>query len=257
MLPQPPMQNSRSLARQLREQALLKLAQQILRQDGFAGLTMDRLTAVSDVSKGTIYNHFSSKEDVLTALSVDSLERLQHLFQLALCFAGHSRERALALHYAYHRFSTAEPTLFLCLLTAATPGVMEKSSAQRLQRRQQLETELLTMCQTVLAAALADGSLILPAGTRVEQYSFINWALAFGCNALFMPLRQLGLFAGLEVEQVNIHSFNLLFDGMGWLPLTADWDYQASWHRIGLMFSQQLLSDPLIQPTLNNAQEPA
>ncbi|WP_348730901.1 TetR/AcrR family transcriptional regulator [Rheinheimera texasensis] len=260
MSPQPPLQNSRSLARQQREQALLKLAQQILRQDGFAGLTMDRLTALSDVSKGTLYNHFSSKEDVLTALSVDSLERLQQLFRLALGFSGHSRERALALHHAYHRFSAAEPTLFLCLLTAATPGVMEKSSPERLQRRQQLETELLTMCQTVLAAALADGSLTLPAGAAVEQYAFINWALAFGCNALFAPLRQLGLFAGLEAGQINIHSISLLFDGMGWLPLSPDWDYQASWQRINHMFSQQLTgagSDSFIHPMLSNAQEHA
>ncbi len=258
MHPQPPSQSSRSLARQQREQVLLKLAQQILRQDGFAGLSMDRLTALSDVSKGTLYNHFSSKEDVLTALSVDSLERLQQLFRLALGFNGHSRERALALHHAYQRFSAAEPTLFLCLLTAATPGVMEKSSPERLQRRQQLETELLTMCQTVLAAALADGSLTLPDGAAVEQYAFINWALAFGCNALFIPLRQLGLFAGLEAEQVNIHSLSLLLDGMGWLPLSTDWDYPASWQRIGLMFNQQAatsVSDTFIHPTLSNAQE--
>ena len=255
----PPSQNSRSRVRQEREQALLALAQQVLRQEGFAGLTMDRLTALSDVSKGTLYNHFSSKEDVLTALSVDSLERLQQLFQLALGFGGQSRERALALHHAYHRFSAAEPTLFLCLLTAATPGVMEKSSAQRLQRRQQLETDLLSMCQTVLTDALADGSLTLPAGLAIEQYSFINWAVAFGCNALFVPLRQLGLFASLEAGQVNLHSINLLFDGMGWLPLSADWDYQDSWQRIGLMFSQQ--TNPITATCCHilqsNTQEPA
>ena len=45
---------------------MLQLAQQLLQQDGFTGLTMDRLTAVSEVSKGTIYNHFCSKEDLIT-----------------------------------------------------------------------------------------------------------------------------------------------------------------------------------------------
>ena len=106
-----PLPTARSLARLQREQRLLQLAQQVLQQDGFAGFTMDRLTALSDVSKGTLYNHFSSKEDVLTALSVDSLQRLLQQFQHAIKFNGHSRERALALHYAYHTFSAAEPTL--------------------------------------------------------------------------------------------------------------------------------------------------
>jgi AcrR family transcriptional regulator len=240
----------RSKARQQREQQLLELAQQVLRQDGFTGLTMDRLASLSDVSKGTLYNHFSSKEDVLTALSVDSLQRLLQLFQHASTFSGHSRERALALHHAYHKFSAAEPTLFLCLLSAATPGVMEKSSPARLQQRQQLEMQLLQYCQHVLSDALDDGSLQLPVGVSLEQWSFINWALAFGCNALFVPLRQLGLFAGLAAPQVNLHSINLLFDGMGWLPLSSGWDYQQSWQQIGQMFGSQIAdgTDPLLSP---------
>lgn len=233
--PGAPLPTARSKARQQREQQLLTLAQQILRQDGFTGLTMDRLASVSDVSKGTLYNHFSSKEDVLTALSVDSLQRLLALFQHASTFTGHSRERALALHHAYHKFSAAEPTLFLCLLSAATPGVMEKSSAARQQQRQQLEMQLLQYSEQVLADALADGSLQLPADVALEQWSFINWALAFGCNALFVPLRQLGLFPTLASAQVNLHSINLLFDGMGWLPLSSGWDYRDSWQRISLL----------------------
>lgn len=245
-----PSSTPRSKARQQREQQLLELAQQILRQDGFTGLTMDRLASLSDVSKGTLYNHFSSKEDVLTALSVDSLQRLLQLFQYASTFSGHSRERALALHHAYHKFSAAEPTLFLCLLSAATPGVMEKSSPARLQQRQQLEMQLLQYCQLVLSEALADGSLQLPVGVSLEQWSFINWALAFGCNALFVPLRQLGLFADLAAPHVNLHSINLLFDGMGWLPLSSGWDYQQSWQQIGQTFGSQIAdgTDPLLSP---------
>lgn len=243
-----PLPTARSLARLQREQRLLQLAQQVLQQDGFAGFTMDRLTALSDVSKGTLYNHFSSKEDVLTALSVDSLQRLLQQFRQAIKFNGHSRERALALHYAYHTFSAAEPTLFLCLLSAATPGIIEKSSAERLAQRQLLEMQLLQLCQQVLTEALQDGSLSLPAGVELEQWSFIHWALAFGCNALFVPLRQLGLFAGLQSSQVNLYSINLLFDGMAWQPLSSAWDYQDSWQRISQMSGHVASTDPILSP---------
>lgn len=239
-----PSQTGRSKARQQREQQLLSLAQQILQQDGFAGLTMDRLAALSDVSKGTLYNHFCSKEDVLTALSVASLQRLAGQFQFAATFVGHSRERALALHHAYSEFSATEPTLFLCLLSAATPGVTEKSSAARILLRQQLEAALLASCQTVLADAVNDGSLQLPAGVVLPQCAFINWALAFGCNALWLPLRQSGLFANLQVEEVNLSSINMLLDGMGWRPLSVDWNYQDSWQRIGQMFRSQAADSP-------------
>jgi AcrR family transcriptional regulator len=230
---------SRAWHKQQREQQLLQLAQGILQQDGFAGLTMDRLTAVSEVSKGTIYNHFCSKEDLMTALSVDSLQRQLLLFQQALLLPGHSRERALALHYAYYRFSTTEPTLFLCLLSATTPAVVEKSSAARLAQRQVLERQLLSCCEQVITEAIADKALQLQAGRGFDELTYLQWALAFGGNALYGPTQQMGLFAGLEQQQLMLSGVNLLLDGLNWTPLSADFDYQRSWRRIAAMLSSQ------------------
>lgn len=217
------------------------LAQQILQLEGFAGLTMDRLTALSTVSKGTIYNHFCSKEDLFTALSVDSLQRQLVLFQRALLIPGHSRERVLALHLAYHRFSMTEPTLFLCLLTAATPGVVEKSSPQRLALRQQLELQLATICQQLICEAVTHGALQLTAEQSIDALAFVQWAQAFGSNALLKPTQQLGLFSALKPEATMLLGINLLLDGLNWKPLSAEWNYDASWQRIMTM----LATDPL------------
>lgn len=222
----------RLLAKQQREQELLILAQKILQQEGFAGLTMDRLTALSSVSKGTIYNHFCSKEDLFTALSVDSLQRQLQLFQRALLIPGHSREQVLALHLAYHQFSITEPTLFLCLLTANTPGVIEKSSPARLAVRQQLELQLVTICQQLITQAITAGSLQVPAGQSIDALAFVQWAQAFGSNALFKPTQQLGLFSQLRPHPTMLLGINLLLDGLNWKPLSSECDYQACWQRI-------------------------
>ena len=222
----------RQQAKLQRERELLNLAQQILQQEGFAGLTMDRLTALSSVSKGTIYNHFCSKEDLFTALSVDSLQRQLRLFRQAMLIPGHSREQVLALHLAYHRFSMTEPTLFLCLLTATTPGVVEKSSPQRLALRQQLELQLVSMCQQLITQAIAQGTLQLPAGQSIDALAFVQWAQAFGSNALFKPTQQLGLFSPFEPQAAVLLGINLLLDGLNWKPLSGEWDYQASWQRM-------------------------
>ncbi len=231
----------RQQAKLQREQQLLLLAQQILQQDGFAGLTMDRLTALSSVSKGTIYNHFCSKEDLFTALSVDSLQRQLQLFQQALQIPGHSREQALALHLAYYRFSTTEPTLFLCLLTATTPGVVEKSSPERLALRQQLEFQLAALCQQLITQAIALGDLQLRAGQTIDALAFVQWAQAFGGNALFKPTQQLGLFSQLQAQPTMLLGVNLLLDGLNWRPLSSEWDYQASWQRMmAILATQQL-----------------
>ncbi|WP_306521973.1 TetR/AcrR family transcriptional regulator [Rheinheimera sp.] len=232
------MPGNRARNKLLREQQLLQLAQNILQQDGFAGLTMDRLTAASEVSKGTIYNHFCSKEDLITALSVDSLQRQLLLFHQVLALPGHSRERALALHYAYYRFSTAEPTLFLCLLSATTAAVVEKTSATRLAQRQALEQQLLSCCEQVINQAIADKALQLQAGRGIDQLTYLQWALAFGANALYGPSQQMGFFQGLEQQQLMLAGINLLLDGLDWTPLSGQFDYQQSWRRIAAALPQ-------------------
>ncbi len=241
---QPPL-NQRAKLKADREQHLLALAQQILQQDGFAGLTMDRLTALSDVSKGTVYNHFCSKEDLFSALSISSMQQQLYWLQQALQLSGNSRERMLALHCAYYLYARSEPTLFLCLLTATMPAVLEKTSAARLAKRQLLEQQLAAVCASVMHEAIAAGTLSLPLGSSVESYSFLHWAYALGSNLLFEPVRQMGIFAQLRPENEIPLGVNILLDGMQWQPLSRDWDYQQSWWH----FSQQLQAAMAISAT--------
>lgn len=232
---------ARSRQRLLREQNLLQLARQILLQEGFSGLTMDRLTAVSTVSKGTIYNHFSSKEDVLTALAIDSLQRLQALFTLAAQAGAHSRERVLALHYAYSLFGELQPTSFYCLINSASPAMQEKTSAARLTLRIQLEQRLMEQCEQLLQQACDEGALSAPQ-TSIARLAYLNWAVAFGMNALYVPGQQLWMAGNVSRSDICLQGLNLLFDGMGWQPLSNAWDYQQSWHSLA-----QRLEAPLTE----------
>ncbi len=244
-----PAPTARSRFKASREQQLLALAQQILQQEGFAGLTMDRLTALSDVSKGTVYNHFCSKEDLFSALSIRSLQQQLVVLQHAQSLEGHSRERVLALHCAYYHYARTEPTLFLCLLTATMPAVLEKTSAARLAQRQQLEQQLAGICAAVIQQAVAAGALPLTAASAVDGWSFLHWAYALGSNLLFEPSRQMGLFSGLQPEQQLQAGLHILLDGMQWQPLSQHWDYQHSWQRI----SQQLQTTLIAQSCTVNA----
>ena len=51
-----------------REQLILSTAQSMLHQHGYNYLTMDRVAETVEYSKGTIYNHFASKEDLVCSL---------------------------------------------------------------------------------------------------------------------------------------------------------------------------------------------
>ena len=81
-----------------------------------------------------------------------------------------------------------------------------------------------------------------PRPQSVDALAFVQWAQAFGGNALFKPTQQLGMFTQLEPQTTMLLGINLLLDGLNWKPLSKEWDYQASWQRI----MTALASDPLL-----------
>lgn len=61
-----------------RRRDILQSAEQILEEQGYAGLTMRAIAVGAGVSSGTVYQYFSGKEDVFAALMERRLDELQH-----------------------------------------------------------------------------------------------------------------------------------------------------------------------------------
>lgn len=222
-----------------RELALLDIAENIMLVEGFSGLTMDKLVAACPYSKGTVYNHFNSKEDLLCALCIKGMRISLELFKKAQGFSGNSREKILAIHFAYRLHALAYPTLFLCVLTSQTPAVKEKAAPQRLQLQEQLDKELTGYIDKLFSLALDKGDI--RADLEVRQLTFSSWALSFGSNALLTMAGGVQGVQRLDQDQALLTSINLLMDGMGWQPMSRDWDYSASWQRIGMdVFATEL-----------------
>ncbi len=51
-----------------KREAILRAAVAEFREFGFAGTSMDRIAATAEVSKRTVYNHFSSKDELFAAI---------------------------------------------------------------------------------------------------------------------------------------------------------------------------------------------
>src|SRR5687767_13326585 len=61
-----------------RRRQLLDLAGEIVVEGGVAGLTMDRLAGAAGVSKALVYAHFANRDDVLTALIEEQIDRFRN-----------------------------------------------------------------------------------------------------------------------------------------------------------------------------------
>ena len=77
------MATSTRKARELeaREALILDTAQRLVEERGYLGMNMDLVAEATEYSKGTIYQHFSCKEELLSAL----IERTAALRSEACC----------------------------------------------------------------------------------------------------------------------------------------------------------------------------
>jgi len=233
--------NKRHAAIADREQELLIIAEKLMEHEGFSGLTMDKLVAACNYSKGTVYNHFNSKEDLLCALCIKGIKLSMQLMRRALTFEGNTREKNLAIHFANRVFGLASPTLFMCILSGKSPAVQEKASTERLKEIDELEVEITAICDQTFSDALNAGDLNVSMGVGIDGFSFANWAMSFGSNALMIGASEANVIKSLDLDFALLFNVSIMMDGMGWKPLSHQWDYKQTWQRIATeVFSKEM-----------------
>ncbi len=63
----------RAASKQRSHRAIVDAAAALIRETGGAGFTVDELAGRADVARRTVFNHFASVEDIVTAVCVDIL----------------------------------------------------------------------------------------------------------------------------------------------------------------------------------------
>ncbi len=206
-----------------REKKILMVAITLIRDAGLEHLTMDKVVAKVPFSKGTVYKHFIGKEDLLLAVSNHAIEVLSDLFYRAYEFKGCSRERMLLLNFSYLIYAILYPELFQAVICSKSQSVIGKASDQRLNEHDQLEAKLLISIHGIVDAGLDDNSLILPRDMNIQQLCFANWSMSYGAITLLSgEVESCSGRTDLIIERELLNHSNLLFDGMGWKPLSTE-----------------------------------
>lgn len=140
-----------------RERLLLELALRIVRDEGFHALTLGRLADRAEYSKGTVYNHFTSREDLLIELSAESVRRQLRAFRAVDDLPWDDVRKLYAIAVAYVRFAEQSPTLFECGALGRSEYTAALASAYRLERRDLLEAELALLVTGIGGRIVAEG----------------------------------------------------------------------------------------------------
>jgi AcrR family transcriptional regulator len=216
-----------------RELMLLDVARKMLVDNGYAGLNMDRLAEATEYSKGTIYQHFSTKEDLVTALALQTMERRTLLFARAATFVGRPRERFLAIGVADELFGRLHPHYYRSEMIIKMADLEERASAERLETLRRLECRCLADVTAIVEDAVAQGDLTLAPGAKPAEIVYGVFTLAIGTQTTLQIFRD--VLDDLSIDDPLASSRNnmqALLDGLGWRPLRAEWDYDSTLTRI-------------------------
>ena len=225
-----------------RKELILDTAQRMLHEHGYKYLTMDRIAEQVEYSKGTIYNHFASKEDLVCSLSCRCLRNLIDLFQHAHDMQGSTRERYSAIGIAYSMYTKANPLDSQNIQTVKNNAVREKVSAAKLEEMESLEERISQISRSIVQQAIECGDLDKKYQHKVSTIVFGCWSMHYGALLLDhsdIPLEDLGFS---PVVQMLWDNANTYLDGYQWQPLSNTFDTQALFKKISSTFDVEKLS---------------
>jgi AcrR family transcriptional regulator len=211
---------------QQREKTIIEVARKLLLEHGYFALTMDRIVAHTEYSKGTLYQHFSSKEDVLAAIEAEADVVRSRFFDRAAKFKGNARERMTCLGYAYELYFSLYPGHFNSERIIEAPEVQEKISPKRRVSAKSQDEHCFKVMIEMISSAESEGKLRLPKALSAQALCFNLWSATSGAYSKLAAHFELPGMTQKELLLSVRHNTWLLLDGYRWKPLSTEFDYE-------------------------------
>ncbi len=182
-----------------RRNEIIDAAERLFFSKGFEHVTMDEIAAGAELSKGTLYLYFRSREDLHYAIVIRGLEILNRLIREAYDAHRKGLENILEMGEAYIRFFLEHIDYFRAIISFDATKFEKVDDASKLQILG--DDSPLVFFMEVLREGQADGSINgeIPA----EQLAIILWAQVSGVFE-FIALR------GKLLEMLQIDNIELI-----------------------------------------------
>ncbi|MCD0459769.1 TetR/AcrR family transcriptional regulator [Roseiconus lacunae] len=202
-----------------REAKIIELARPMVARGGLAGLSMEAIAREMSYAKGTIYNHFSCKEEILLALAIGANNKRLELFVNAVEAMETPRDKISAIGVACQEFRIRFEDLFFIDSLVRHSTVWEKASEQRREAMAMCEQYCMSVVAGVGQEAVQCGDLVVADATPVEDIMFGLWSLTYGgmiIDGSSPGLDSVGVQDAFVAIRRNCHA---LMDGYRWRPL--------------------------------------
>jgi TetR/AcrR family transcriptional regulator len=174
-----PVARRRTREKEQRRDAILRAAERVFHQRGFAQTTMDHVAAAAELSKGTLYLYFKNKDDLFVALSSCMVDDFLVRFQEVLDAGGPGIEQVRDMLTAYGEVVTANPEHFRTSVIWMVSGHSADTATPEFTAHRAKANRLVGAMVEAIERGQQDGSIrrdLDPA-----QTAFRMWAGVLGC----------------------------------------------------------------------------
>jgi len=209
-----------------REQLILDHAQRLLLKDGFQNFNLDDLARSVEYSKGTLYLHFKTKEDIALGVMTRAHKERADFFERAAKFKGSTRERMRAIGFACCHFATVYPDYFNVELMLKSHSFWEKADETRQHAHGMENARCFRTVHKVVLEAMEAGDL--PRGDMApERIVFAIASTAMGSHIMGRNNHATILAGVNDTLDMMCQNVDMILDGLGWKPSSKDIDSKA------------------------------
>jgi len=156
--------------RQEREALILKAAEEVLIEKGYHEMSMDEIAARVGISKGTVYLHFASKEDLVFALFERDMQKFQELIEARIDPASTAKGRMeTILHLMFEGLFSRRISL---LYTIYNSSDLRKIFIEKKGCMREMMEQLITRITSLLEEGKASGEFDTTLATSVMLSAF-------------------------------------------------------------------------------------
>lgn len=173
-----------------RRRSILYAARELFFENGFHHATVDSVAERAEVSKGTVYLYFMSKESLLAHLLLEGLEALvsELAGACAAAAASSADDQLRELSQAYFDFFDRDPHYFPFLMAMDRGRFQESVPPELYEQILEASLEGLTLAVGVVERGVEEGLFVCP---DPQKAACVFWAALNGVLQLMEhPLRR-------------------------------------------------------------------
>ena len=205
-------QKRKAREKQARQEAILKAAQKVFFAKGLDQATIDDVAEKAELSKGTIYLYFKSKEELYMSVFLKGLDLLTARFRkLRRRFATLSAvELVREVRDIYYNFYMKYPEYFYISSLLYHGRVNAKIESETLEATHQKTQACLLVFSEIIERGIADGVF-----KEVDSWKTANgfWGAATGVMML-LNNEEYQTFIKIPVKELLVDTTELLIEGL-------------------------------------------